>query len=57
MNTALLWWQKNILLVTVLSHRGTDKYFLLYFPFIAAKYLIAMYSSAICMLNPLVFMW
>ena len=44
-------------LVTLVSHRGTDKYILLQYPLTAAKYLFFMYLSTICMLNLLMFMW
>ena len=44
-------------LVTLVSHRGTDKYFLLQYPFTAAKYLFFIYLSTIYMLNLLMFMW
>ena len=44
-------------LVTLVSHRGTDKYFFLQYPFTAAKYLFFMYLSTICILNLLMFMW
>ena len=44
-------------LITLVSHRGTDKYFLLQYPFTAAKYLFSCILSTICMLNLLMFMW